>query len=204
MNPHLADLLRRYPALEPCAADIELAFSALRTGYATDGKVLLCGNGGSAADCQHWAAEMLKGFHKRRALDSFWREKLGAPLADKLQGALPTVPLPAFTGLQTAFANDVDGDYAFAQLVWALGKPADVLVGISTSGNAANVLAAVEAAAALDLVTLGLTGADGGRLAAAVDICIRVPDDRVDRIQELHLPVYHCLSLMLEDEFFPA
>jgi D-sedoheptulose 7-phosphate isomerase len=202
MSPHLQDLVLRYPCLSSCVGDIELAFSALRTGYATDGKALLCGNGGSASDCQHWAAEMLKSFQRQRPLDSFWRAKLSPVLGAKLQGALPTIPLTAFTSLHTAFANDVDADYAFAQLVWALGKPADILVGISTSGNAANVLAAVEAARALDLVTVGLTGEEGGQLYQAVDICIRVPASRVDLVQELHLPVYHCLALMLEDEFF--
>lgn len=202
MEKNLEDLIKRLPSLKPCVPDIELAYSALRTGLATDGKVLLCGNGGSAADAGHWAAELLKSFRRPRPIDDFWHAKLGPRLSAQLEGALPAIALPDFAATLTAFGNDRDPAYAYAQLVWALGKPADVLVGISTSGNAQNVVLACQAATALDMIPIGLTGAAGGDLAEVVDICIRVPATEVAQVQEYHLPIYHCLAAMLEDEFF--
>jgi D-sedoheptulose 7-phosphate isomerase len=204
MNGNLLELIEATPALEACAADIERAFIVLRDCFREGGKLLLCGNGGSAADCEHWSGELLKGFLKKRPLSPEWKEKLGEPLASGLQGALPAVPLTGFLSFSTAFANDVSPELVFAQGVWALGRPGDVLAGISTSGNSRNVCLAVRAAAALGMRTVALTGADGGKLAGLAEVCIRVPAQEVHLVQQYHLPVYHCLCRMLEDEFFSA
>ena len=202
MRNHLQELVANYPELERCQSDIERAFKAMAACFRGGGKMLLCGNGGSAADCEHWSAELMKGFLSKRPLAEEWKKKLGADLGEKLQGALPAIPLPAFSSLSSAFANDVAPELVFAQGVWALGKQSDVLVAISTSGNARNVLRAVEVARARGLVTVGLTGEHGGKLRRLAEICIRAPGKDVHRIQQYHMPIYHCLCLMLEDEFF--
>jgi D-sedoheptulose 7-phosphate isomerase len=202
MSP-LETLLDHYPQLAPCAPQIEAAFDLLNHCYATGGKLLLCGNGGSASDADHIAGELLKGFKSRRPLPPDLRASLGDALADRLEGALPAIPLGNFTALNTAYLNDVDGDYTFAQLVLGLGKPGDVLLGISTSGNAKNVNHAFRAARALGLKTLGLTGEDGGAFRENCDVCVFAPSTETYRIQELHLPIYHALCLMIEAEFFP-
>lgn len=204
MNPHIEKLLQRHPELTGNRHDVEQAFKALRDRLLGGGKLLLCGNGGSAADAEHWAGELLKGFAQKRPLGPADQRTLPEELGLKLQGALPAIPLTGFVSLATAFLNDVDPHLTFAQLVWGLGKPGDVLIGISTSGNARNVCAAMEAARARGLFRLGLSGRTGGRLGPLCDLCLRVPADETYQIQELHLPVYHCLSLMLEDEFFSA
>jgi D-sedoheptulose 7-phosphate isomerase len=202
MNARLQDLLHRYPVLSVCQADVSLAFDMMRDCFQRGGKMLLCGNGGSAADAEHWAGELLKGFVRKRTLSEKDRRGLSAELAAKLQTGLPAIPLTGFTSLSTAFANDVDPQLIFAQLVSALGRPGDILVGISTSGNARNVCAAMEVAKARGLSRVGLSGKTGGRLLAHCDLCIRAPATETYLIQEFHLPIYHCLSLMLEDEFF--
>ena len=202
MNQHLEALVRRAPALETCTPDIETAFEALRDCFAGGGKALACGNGGSAADAEHWAGELLKGMLKSRPVHASSHPTLPPRLAERLQGALPMIPLTGFLSYHTAFGNDVDPELVFAQLVWALGRPGDVLIAISTSGQSENVCAAAEAASAKGMAVVALTGADGGRLRKLADIAIRVPAHETHLVQELHLPVYHCLSVMLEDEFF--
>ncbi len=202
MHGLLEDVISRFPPLSTCAGDIDRAFELLRACYARGGKILLAGNGGSAADAEHWSGELLKGFASKRPLAGEPRKKLPAELAAGLQEALPAIPLTAFIALNTAFANDVNAAFAFAQLVWGLGREGDVLVGLSTSGNAANILHAADVAKARGMAVLGLTGATGGKLAAKTDVCIRVPETVTYKIQELHLPVYHCLCLMLEEAFF--
>lgn len=202
MNEHLSNLIRRAPELEPLQPDIQAAFHLLRDAVAAGKKLLLCGNGGSAADADHWSGELLKGFKKKRPLTAAQSAGLPPDLAGKLQGGIRAIPLTGFVALSTAFGNDVDPDLCFAQLVNALGDPGDVLIGISTSGNARNVAAAAGVARARGMRILGLTGRDGGRLKSLCDVCLRMPSDETYRIQELHLPLYHCLSLMLEDEFF--
>ena len=201
-HKRLQACIENHPALETCAEDIELAGELLQQTFEEGGKLLLCGNGGSAADSDHIAGELLKGFDSRRPLTPEWREKLGDSLADNLQTGLPVIPLTGFNALSTAYANDCDGQYTFAQLAFALGQSGDALMGISTSGNSANVLHALETARAMEMSTIGLTGESGGQLAGLVDCCIRVPSSVVWEIQELHLPVYHTLCLMLEDHFF--
>jgi D-sedoheptulose 7-phosphate isomerase len=174
----------------------------MRHSLANEGKLLLCGNGGSAADADHWAGELLKGFCSKRPLMP--DEKVGLPpiLAEQLQRPLPAIPLTSFTALATAFANDVAPELCFAQLTWALGNAGDVFIGISTSGNAKNVGWAAQAARSRGLRTIGLTGKSGGELKNHCEVMVRVPAMETYLVQELHLPIYHCLSLMLEEEFF--
>lgn len=204
MRPRLAELLSRHPALAPCSHDISRAIDALVGCYRSGGKVLLCGNGGSASDCDHIAGEMLKGFCQKRPLSGPARERLGEELAGQLQGSLPTLSLPSFSGLFTAWANDCDPEYVYAQLVHGLGKPGDILIAISTSGNAKNVRHAVEVARRSGVIVIGLTGEIGGALAPLADIAIRVPETETFKIQELHLPVYHTICLAVEAEMFPV
>lgn len=200
----LDDLLVRYPELAPCRDAICTSVTLIATCYRKKGQLLLCGNGGSAADAEHWSGELLKGFCSLRPLTSAQKQTLPPELADRLQNGLAAIPLNGFLSLSSAFANDVSPELVYAQLVWALGRPADVLVGMSTSGNAANVLHAFQAAKAKGMFTVALTGAKGGKLAASglCNACIRVPETETFKVQELHLPVYHTICLMLEEEFF--
>jgi D-sedoheptulose 7-phosphate isomerase len=201
-HPELSALCERLPGLHPIAADIRHAFVLMRDSLHAGGKLLLCGNGGSAADADHWAGELLKGFRSLRPLTPDQRATLPPSIAGRLQGAIPAIPLHNFPAYSTAFGNDVDPVLSYAQLVWGLGRPGDVLVGLSTSGNAANVHAAARVAASRGLRVIGLTGRAGGKLASVCDICLRAPASETYRVQEYHLPIYHCLSLMLEEEFF--
>jgi D-sedoheptulose 7-phosphate isomerase len=162
MSQHIDKLLQLRPELAECRTDIERVFEILRDCFQHGGKLLLCGNGGSAADAEHWAGELLKGFAHKRPLKSEEKSRLPVDIGVKLQGALPAIPLTGFVSLGTAFANDVDPQLTFAQLVWGLGKPGDVLIGISTSGNARNVCAAMEVAQARRLLRIGLSGKFGG------------------------------------------
>jgi len=201
MSTHLENLMVRYAALEACRADIQRGFDLLAAAFQNAQKLLLCGNGGSAADSEHWAGEMLKGFAHARPLSGSLRLGLPAETAGRLQWAFPVIPLTGFPALTTAFSNDVDPEYVFAQLLLALGKAGDVLGALSTSGNSANVCRAAEVARARNLSVLAMTGATGGKLRELADVCICVPATQTPHIQELHLPIYHCLSLMLEETF---
>ncbi len=203
MKKHLPELLARRPELTACADDIKSVYAILAGCFRRGGRVYLCGNGGSAADCEHWAGELLKGFYSNRPA----RRPNGRPLPPELrglQGGLPAIPLTGFLSLRTAFANDVDPALEYAQLVWALGRPGDVLVGISTSGNARNVGLASRAAKLRRMTVVGFSGAHGGKLRVLADPCLRVPATQTHLIQELHLATYHTLCLALEAEFFPA
>lgn len=202
MHPHLSELVARYPQLSECQQSIEKAFDALCVCYRHDAQLLLAGNGGSAADCEHWAGELLKSFCRRRPVPGDWSQRLGPDLAPKLEGGLPAIPLTGFPSYRSAFDNDVDATFAFAQLVWVLGRENDVLAAISTSGNSENVIAAARVARTKAIKVIGLTGQGGGRLAENCDVVIAVPEQETHKVQELHLPVYHTLCLMLEDEFF--
>lgn len=174
----------------------------MRDALLQEGTLFLAGNGGSAADADHWTGELLKGFCKLRPLSAEVRSRLRPELAEHLQGGIRAIPLTGFPAFTTAFSNDVDPALIWAQLVHTLGRKGDVFIGLSTSGNARNVGLAAEAAGAKSLKIVGLTGKGGGALAALCDVCICVPATETYHVQELHLPVYHCLSLMLEDEFF--
>lgn len=204
MHLRIRTALENHPQLAPCVPDIESAFEHLRDSYAKGGKLLLCGNGGSAADSDHISGELLKGFQSKRPLPAADQQRIGADLAPHLQQALPAIPLTVFNALATAYTNDVDAEYIYAQLVLGLGKPGDCLLGISTSGNAKNVGHALRVARANGLVTLGLSGESGGAMRDLCDVIIRVPSSETFRIQEFHLPVYHALCLMLEDHFFSS
>jgi len=205
----LNELLERYPVLTECKDDIEAARDALCSCYAKGGKLLLCGNGGSCADCDHISGELLKGFLKKRELSS---EKMmqmkkncdiiEEELLEKLQGGLPAIPLTALTAVNTAFCNDVDPELIYAQALMGLGREGDILFAMSTSGNSKNVYAAAKTAKALGLTVIGLTGKKGGKLKDIADICVKVPEDETFKIQELHLPVYHYLCAAVEEYFF--
>ncbi len=206
---HLDELLRRYPVLAACRNDIGKAHQVLVDAFTRGGKLLVCGNGGSAADSDHIVGELMKGYLSRRPLPPEIRSQLGQAdpevgphLAQTLQGALPAINLSAGGALLSAFGNDVKGEHAYAQAVYGYGRRGDVLLGLSTSGNAANVVAALCVARALGLSTIGLTGDGGGRMAGRCDVLIAVPAKRTFEIQELHLPVYHCLCAMVEAHFF--
>lgn len=201
-SSHLLALLARRPELADAVPAIEQAYAILRKSLRGGGKLLLCGNGGSAADADHWAGELLKSFCRDRRLSKKERAGLPGVIAAKLEGALPAIPLTSFPAATTAFGNDVDPHLAYAQLTFALGRRGDVLVALSTSGNARNVCAAAQVARARGLKVIALTGASGGKLKGLVDVCVRAPTSETYRAQEYHLPIYHCLSLMLEDEFF--
>ena len=201
MSTHLRNLVERYSALRECQSDIRAAFDLLTVTFGKDGKLLLCGNGGSAADSEHWAGELLKGFAHSRPLTASMRKGLPPEMAARLQWAFPVVPLTGFPAFASAFGNDVDPEHVFAQLVLALGRTGDVLGALSTSGNASNVCRAAEVARARSIPVLALTGKSGGKLKELADACICVPSAQTPHIQEFHLPIYHCLSLMLEEYF---
>jgi D-sedoheptulose 7-phosphate isomerase len=191
---HLDELIARRPELESCRESILAAAAAMKKCFADGGKLLICGNGGSGADAEHWAGELLKRFCKIRPLPA----GLPPELAAELEGALLAIPLTSFSAFQSAWANDRNPDFNFAQLVNALGRRGDVLIGLSTSGSAKNVNHAVATGKAFGLKTVALTGSEGGALAAAADIAIKVPEKETFKVQELHLPIYHCICLMLD------
>jgi len=202
-------LIQRYPQLEDCKNDILLAFELLKECYSNDNKLLVCGNGGSAADAEHIVGELMKGFKKQRKITPNKSRALidvhaemGKILAENLQGALSAIALDGHMALSTAYMNDCEPLLCFAQQVNGYGCCGDVLLGISTSGNSKNVLYAAITARARGLKVIGLTGFKESKLSNLADVCIRVPETETYMIQELHLPVYHCLCLMLEEEFF--
>ncbi|MFD2234492.1 D-sedoheptulose-7-phosphate isomerase [Phaeospirillum tilakii] len=196
-------------SLAPCRAAIDAAFVLLRDAVAAGGKILTCGNGGSAADAEHIVGELMKGFHLKRPLTAEEVAALaavspqeGPRIAAGLQRPIAAISLVSQTALITAIANDNDADLIFAQQVLGLGRPGDVLVALSTSGNSRNVIAAAQVARAFGLKVVALTGAGGGALAPLADVAIRVPATQVPAIQELHLPVYHELCARLEQACF--
>jgi D-sedoheptulose 7-phosphate isomerase len=211
LHPVLRKLFDKYPELSVCESEISGAFDVMKKAFSGGGKVLICGNGGSAADCEHIVGELMKGFLSKRPVPEPIRERFrrfgdqeGNDLANQLQGALPAISLVSHSALMTAFSNDVAADMVFAQQVYGLGRPGDVLIGISTSGNARNVTSALKVAAAMDVRTIGLTGRTGGELKALCDVAICVPWDDTPDVQERHLPIYHALCILLEEEFFPT
>ena len=210
MSTRLSSLLARYPTLAVCEKQLNAAFDLLAAAYKNGNKLLVCGNGGSAADSEHIVAELMKGFLKRRPISAADTAKLemaggsaGKTIASRLQGTLAAISLPSQMSLLTATANDGDFDMVFAQQVYGLGRPGDVLLAISTSGKSRNICNAVITAKAFGLKSIALTGKSGGDLAPLADVAIKVPSDNVVEIQELHLPVYHWLSTELEAAFFP-
>ena len=205
----IARLVERYPKLVVCKEDILKAYELLENAFSFGRKLLVSGNGGSASDSEHIVGELMKEFKLKRkvygeqasALKEIDKE-LGQTLAEGLQGALPAISLTGHSSLTTAFMNDAMPELVFAQQINGYGKPGDVYLGISTSGNSMNVLYAAVNAKAKGLKVIGLTGANENRLMKYADVCIRVPETETYKIQELHLPVYHCLCMMLEERFF--
>lgn len=205
----LNELIERYPVLRQIKDEIKNASDEIIACYEKGGKVLLCGNGGSAADCEHIVGELMKGFLKKRPLSDEKKKEMKTAFPDIdekllsfLQCGLPAVSLPSMTALNSAFCNDVEPEFIYAQAVLSLAKEKDMLIAISTSGNSKNVCAAAEVAKALGCKVIGLTGRTGGRLKEYSDICICVPEDETFKIQELHLPVYHCICAMTEEHFY--
>lgn len=216
MNPieseqqkQLNELIQLYPNIASCEQDIAQAYCILRDCYLNQGKLLIAGNGGSAADAEHITGELMKSFKKSRDLPIELKQKLveldpirGKYLGQTLEQPLTAIALVCHEALSTAFLNDRDGKAIFAQQVLGYGKSGDVLLGISTSGNSENVLYAAIMAKTLGMKVVALTGAEGGKLKELADCSIRVPETETYKIQELHLPVYHCLCMMLENYFW--
>ena len=201
-------LIGRYPALATVRAELEKAFYAIYTCYRNGGKLLICGNGGSAADSEHIVGELMKSFKMKRSIDATVAEKLkemgedGAALIDKLEGALPAIALCGHTALSTAFGNDKDGFMTFAQQVYGYGRAGDVVICLTTSGNSKNCVYAAEVARAKGMGVIAITGEGGGKMPALSDICIKLPERETYLVQELTLPVYHWLCAELESAFF--
>ena len=209
MNKQMEILLTRYPQLQSVSADMMAAFELMKNSFLDGGKLLIAGNGGSAADAEHIVGELMKAFTLPRKLDQQSQKALidvdgsmGKILAENLQGALPAIALDGHMSLTTAYMNDVEPLLCFAQQVNGYGRAEDVLLAISTSGNSKNVLYAAVTAKARGMKVIGLTGEKGSKLSQLADVCIRVPQTETYMVQELHLPIYHCLCLMLEEEFF--
>lgn len=199
---HLNDLIIRYPKLAGCKESIQKTFEYLAKSFEEGGRLYICGNGGSASDALHIVGELVKSFVLPRCLDEDFEKAVSPELCAKLQGALPAHALVENSALSTAYANDVDPDFMFAQQVYAYARKGDCVLGISTSGNSKNVLCALEVARGRGAFTLGLTGKNGGKMKDICDACIVIPEMETYKIQELHLPVYHALCIMLEAYFW--
>ena len=209
LEKHIDLLISRYPVLRTVKQDIIDAYLIMEECYEHDGKLLIAGNGGSAADSEHIAGELMKRFKSPRPVTIEFAKKLkdidpvrGENLAKNLERGLMAIPLVAHEALTTAYINDVDGLGVFAQQLFGFGRAGDVFLGISTSGNSKNIMSATVVARALGIKIIGLTGIMGGELARVANVCVKAPSDETYMIQELHLPIYHCWCLMLEDKFF--
>lgn len=209
LQKHIDLLMKRYPVLETCKEEIIGGYELMETCYKNGGKLLIAGNGGSAADSEHIAGELMKRFKTPRSIPEDLKKKLievdsirGENLAKNLERPLMAIPLVAHEALTTAYINDVDGLGVFAQQLYGFGREGDVFLGITTSGNSQNVMSATVVARALGIKVLGLTGENGGELGQVANVCVKVPETETYMVQELHLPVYHCWCLMLEDKFF--
>ena len=203
------DLFARYPVLNSCRDEIGSATETIISAFQNDGKLLLCGNGGSCADCEHIVGELMKGFISKRALSEEQKMQMknnNRDLADevlaKLQRAVPAISLPSFAGLNTAFCNDVDPELVYAQCLMGLGRTNDVLMCISTSGNSKNCVAAAQVAKGIGLTVIAITGQSGGKLKGIADICICAPESETYKVQELHLPIYHHICMKIEKALF--
>ena len=202
MHWTLEELVTRHPALACCGEAVNAAVDMLLSAYRAGGKVLVCGNGGSAADAEHICGELLKKFKKHRDIPADVAAKLPSELAAKLEGSLPAISLVSMSGVLTAVANDVAWETAFAQQVLGLAKPGDVLIALSTSGNSENCVAAAEVMKAVGGKSIAFTGAKESRLSEVCDVTVRVPATETYKVQELHLPIYHALCAAIEEEMF--
>ncbi len=210
MTNWIEQMVADEPSLAGCHTAVLQAKDLLYTCVANGRKILVCGNGGSAADSEHIVGELMKGFHLKRPVDACFRHQAsqcfgdatGEDLVDHLQAAIPAISLVSQSALITAFMNDVDGSMVFAQQVYGYGKPGDCLLALSTSGNSKNIIKAVQVATVCGVRTIGLTGENGGELAALCEVCIRVPSNSTPVVQQYHQKVYHALCAELEDLFF--
>ena len=194
-------LYERYPALESCRDDIEKALQLMIETYENGGKVLVCGNGGSAADSEHIVGELMKGFLLKRPVTD---ERIPEELRQGMQGSLPAISLPSQCAILSAFINDVDPEMMYAQLVYGYAKEEDLVVGLSTSGNSKNVVNAIKVAKSLGVKTLSMTGQNESKMSELSDVTIKVPETETYKIQEYHLPVYHYLCAAVESHFYRA
>ena len=195
----MENLLKRYPYLEVCKEDIGNALKLIIDTYKNGGKVLVCGNGGSAADSEHIVGELMKGFMLKRTVRD---ERIPEHLGKGLQGALPAISLPSQSAILSAFINDIDPDMMYAQLVYGYARENDLVIGLSTSGNSKNVVNAIEVAKCVGAKTLSMTGENESILSEICDVTIKVPETETYKVQELHLPVYHYLCAEVEKLFF--
>lgn len=209
IEKHIKHLMQRYPKLVSVEQQIVDAYYMIQDVYKNQGKLLIAGNGGSAADAEHIAGELMKRFEHSRPISSEMKNKLiavdkvrGKELANNLECALMAIPLVAHEALTTAYINDVDGLGVFAQQLFGYGRSGDAFLGISTSGNSSNIINAAVVAKAMNIKVVALTGKDGGTLAKMADVSVIVPEMETYKIQELHLPIYHCWCMMLEEYFF--
>lgn len=210
-NYGINELIKRYPELIECKEEIKKAYEVLVDCFENNHKLLIAGNGGSCSDSEHIVGELMKSFKKKRSLKDELRnnlieidESIGNKLIDKIQGSLPSIALDGHQSLNTAFSNDIEngGLFTYAQQINGYGEKDDVFLGITTSGNSENILYAAVMAKAKGMKVIGLTGKSGGKLKNYADVTIRVPAEETFMVQEYHLPIYHCLCLMLEDKFF--
>lgn len=192
-------LLTHYPELKPYEFQIKAALEAMIHTYECGGKILVCGNGGSAADCEHIVGELMKGFHMKRPVCD---KRIPEELRKHLQGALPAISLPSQISVLSAFSNDADPQMMYAQLVYGYVSENDLVIGISTSGNSVNIVNAMTVAKSLGITTVALTGEKPSKLSELCDVTINVPSNETYRVQEYHLPIYHYLCTELEKYFF--
>lgn len=209
MNRFIEELVERHPNLASLAPALEESSRMICEAFSGNGRLYVCGNGGSAADSDHIVGELMKGFVLKREVKASFREEMirrygseGETMSNRMQEGLPAVSLTGHPALATAFSNDVSPEMVFAQQLYALGRPGDVLLGISTSGNSLNVVNCFKVARAIGLRTIALTGRGGGKSAAFADCLLNVPAEITFLVQELHLPVYHTLCLVIEDYFY--
>lgn len=195
----MKDLLKRYPALSDCSEEIKKTLELMIETYKNGGKILVCGNGGSASDSDHIVGELMKGFLSPRKVTD---ERISPELRENLQGSLPAISLCSQNAIMTAFINDVKPDMMFAQQVYGYAKSEDLVIGVSTSGNSGNVVNAVKVARDMGIKTIALTGANGGKLSEICDVTIKAPESETYKIQEYHLPIYHYLCAETEKYFF--
>lgn len=195
----MKELFERYPKLEACKEDIEKALELILDTYKNGGKVLLCGNGGSAADCEHIVGELMKGFKSMRKVSD---ERLPVEIREKLQGSLPAISLPSQSAIISAYCNDISPEMVYAELVYGYAKREDLIIALSTSGNSKNIVRAAEVAGHLGVRSLAITGMGGGELSKLATVTIKVPETETYKVQELHLPIYHYLCAETEKKFF--
>lgn len=195
----MENLLNRYPSLENCKTDIEKAFNLILDTYKKGGKVIVCGNGGSAADSEHIVGELMKGFMLKRPVTD---KRIPEYLRKGLQGSLPAISLSSQSAILSAFINDVEPEMMYAQLIFGYAKENDMVIGLSTSGNSKNIVNAIEVAKCIGVKTLSMTGKMESKLSELSDVTIRVPETETYKVQELHLPVYHYLCAAVEKSMF--